>query len=139
MSVLTIDTKPSLASGECATGLPKFVRSQTTAFDNALEGADGDWLAAVHGNDGLPPTGMAPFLVAAVLAHAREAMHPNKRLPAAPRVGCSLLTLMRHGPLRVAQERPRVLRYCCQAGRRLATKLRSLGWRLRVRSANGAV
>lgn len=33
----TIDTKPPPASGECATGLPKFVRSQTTAFDNALE------------------------------------------------------------------------------------------------------
>ena len=77
VSVLTIDTKPSSASGECATGLPKFVRSQNPAFDNALEGADGDWLAAVHGNDGLPPIGMAPFLVAAALAHAREAMRPN--------------------------------------------------------------
>ena len=79
VSVLTIDTKPSSASGECATALPKFVRSQTTAFDNALEGADGDWLAAVHGNDGLPPIGMEPFLVAAALAHAREAMRPNPR------------------------------------------------------------
>jgi hypothetical protein len=36
VSVLTIDTKPPPASGECATGLPKVVRSQTTAFDNAL-------------------------------------------------------------------------------------------------------
>ena len=75
--MLTIDTKPRLAPGECATGLPKFVRGQTTAFDNVLEGADGDWLAAVHGNDDLPPVGMAPFLVAAALAQACEAMRPE--------------------------------------------------------------
>jgi hypothetical protein len=42
---------------------------------------------------------------------------------------CSLLTLIRHGPLRVPQERPRAPRYCCQAGRRLATNRRSLGMR----------
>jgi hypothetical protein len=36
----------------------------------------------------------------------------------------SLLTLIRHGPLRVPQERPRVPRFGCQAGRRLATELR---------------
>jgi hypothetical protein len=58
-------------------GLPKVVRSQAAAFDDALEGADRDRLAAVLGNDDLPPVGMAPFLVATALAHAREAMLPE--------------------------------------------------------------
>jgi hypothetical protein len=41
---------------------------------------DRDWLAAVHGNDDLPPVGVAPLLVATTLTHAREAAlaeHPN--------------------------------------------------------------
>jgi hypothetical protein len=51
----------------------------------------------------------------------------------------SLLTLIRRRPSRVPQEMPRVPSECCQPGRRFATKLRSLGWRLRLRSAKGTV
>ena len=41
-----------------------------------------------------------------------------------------LLTLLRRWPSGVPQEMPRVPSDCCQPGRRLATKPRSLGWRL---------
>ena len=59
------------------TGLPKVVRGQSAAFDDALQGADGDRFAAVHGNDDLPTVGMASFLMATALAHAPNAMLPE--------------------------------------------------------------
>ena len=62
---------------DCATGLSEVVRGQSAAFDDALEGADGDRLAAVHGNNDLPSVGMAPFLMATALAHAPKAMLPE--------------------------------------------------------------
>jgi hypothetical protein len=61
-------------SKDGATGLAQVLRNEAAAFNDALEGADGDLFAAVHGNDDLPPVGMALLLVAAALAHAREAM-----------------------------------------------------------------
>ncbi len=64
-------------STHCATGLPEVVRGQSAALDDALEGADRDRLASVHGHDDPPPVGMAPFLVTTALAHTREAMLPE--------------------------------------------------------------
>ena len=49
-------------AAETPLGSPESIRGQTTAFDDAVEGAEGDRLAAVHGNDALPPIGMAPLL-----------------------------------------------------------------------------
>ena len=49
-------------AAETPLGAPESIRGQTTAFDDVVEGAEGDRLAAVHGNDALPPIGMAPIL-----------------------------------------------------------------------------
>ena len=69
--------RPPRGFRDCMTGLPEVVRGQSAAFDDALEGAEGERLAAVLGDDDLPTAGMAPLLVAAALRHAGEAMLPE--------------------------------------------------------------
>ena len=49
-------------------------RFEPASLDDALEGADGNRLVAVHGHDDLPARGVTPLLVAAFLAHEQEAV-----------------------------------------------------------------
>jgi hypothetical protein len=57
--------------------------------------------------------------------------------PVSNRCQCSLLTLIQHPLARVPPQMTGIPSDCCQPGRRLATKLRSLGSRLRLSSAKG--
>src|SRR5664280_426762 len=52
----------------------EIIRRQAAPFNDALEGADGDGFVAVHGHDHLPAVGMAPFLMASLLADHDESM-----------------------------------------------------------------
>jgi hypothetical protein len=61
-------------------GLAKVRRVERGAFDDALEGANGNRFVAMEGNDDLAAGRVAPFLVAALLAHQHEpveAENPN--------------------------------------------------------------
>src|ERR1039458_8257743 len=74
-----------------------------------------------------PLKAIPPFPLTPIPCHTSDP-HPLT-------LGLSLLTLIPRRPSRVPQEMPRVPSACSQPGRRFATKLRSLGWRLRLRSA----
>ena len=60
-----------------ATHLPKVLRVQPAAFDEALECANGDCLAAVHGDDYLSAVRVTPLLMAAFLPNQAETMPPQ--------------------------------------------------------------
>jgi len=46
-------------------------------LDDAFERADGDGFVPVHGHDDLPPVGMTPFQVTALLSYQSEAVFPQ--------------------------------------------------------------
>jgi hypothetical protein len=54
--------------------LPEVIQAEATAFNNALEGSNRNWLVPVQGDNHLPATGMPPFLMTALLTDYNESI-----------------------------------------------------------------